>query len=125
MTEFLNIEKRDAMSEESEYLNSKQAVQYLCEKWGMESYSEDAFRALVRLRNIKADLGEGREAKRWKRSTLDKIYKPSKSNPRKSAPKRRKKVQNEEEGERTSSVLYYSSTGKRPPQRRRRLAPAR
>jgi hypothetical protein len=113
------------MSDESEYLNSKQAVQYLCERWGMESYSEDAFRALVRLRNIKPDLGEGREAKRWKRSTLDQIYKPSKSNPRKSAPKRRKKVHEDEGGEEyKSSVLYYTSTSKRPSRRRRRLVPA-
>ena len=73
-----------------EYLSSKQAVEYLAEKWGMASYSEKSFRALVALRGVKPDIGEGRGAKYWTKSTLDLLHKPSKSNPRKSAPKRRR-----------------------------------
>lgn len=92
-----------------EYLNSKQACRYLAEKWGMESYSEDSFRALVRLRGISPDIGEGREAKRWKTSTLDLLYKPSKSNPRKSAPKRRRGKEHTDGDDMTNPSVVLST----------------
>lgn len=60
---------------EKRYLTARQAVHYLAEKWGMESYSMGAFR-IYRLRHkLKPDLGT-ENASLWLPETLDNIPKP-------------------------------------------------
>jgi hypothetical protein len=69
------------MSENEEFLDSAQAVKYLAERWGIDSYSRDAFRALRSRWKIKPTVG-GRTATFWRKSDLDKIPKPDRSRPR-------------------------------------------
>lgn len=77
--------------QKKEYYTAREAAQYLAKKWGIESYSADAFR-LLRWRAEQAgqgiepdlDLGNG---SLWKAETLDTIPKPDRSKPR---PTRRK-----------------------------------
>lgn len=73
------------MSENDEkkgdYLTVDEACAYLAEKWGIESYSQEAFRALRSRKKIKPDLGT-KNASFWKRETLDAIPKPDRSAPR-------------------------------------------
>lgn len=89
------------------YRNSKEACLFLAQQWGMEYYSEDSFRALCFRRKIKADLGEGREAKFYKESTLRNIPKPSKSNPRLKRKKKEKGPDTDSEQEETTMVLLH------------------
>lgn len=85
--------------EKGGYLTVRQAVAYLAEKWGLESYSLDAFRALRSRKKIKPDLS-AENASFWKRETLDAIPKPDKSRPR---PKRKKKAgQHEDDSEKAA-----------------------
>lgn len=85
--------------EKGEYLTVRQALDYLAEKWGFESYSLEAFRTLRSRKKIKPDLS-AENASFWKRETLDNIPKPDKSKPR---PTRRKKTeQNEDHSEKAA-----------------------
>jgi hypothetical protein len=68
-------------SEIEELLNSEQAADYLAKKWGIPSYSMDAFRALRSRWHIKPALGS-KTATFWRKSDLDTIPKPDRSRPR-------------------------------------------
>ena len=68
------------MSEE-ELIDASEAVKYLAERWGMPSYSLDAFKQLRLRHKIKPALSS-RTSTFWRKSDLDKIPKPDKSNPR-------------------------------------------
>lgn len=76
--------------DKKDYYTASEAAQYLAEKWGLESYSVDAFR-LLRWRakeqgnEIEPDLDLG-NGSLWKPETLDAIPKPDRSKPR---PKRK------------------------------------
>lgn len=60
---------------EKEYLTAREAVQYLAEKWGVESYSMTAFRVHRFRHKLEPDLGT-ENSTLWKRETLDNIPKP-------------------------------------------------
>lgn len=60
---------------ENEFLNGREAVQYLRERWKLESYSESAFRVYRMRHEIKPDLTSGNTTF-WRRETLDKIPQP-------------------------------------------------
>jgi hypothetical protein len=79
---------------EKEYYDAGEAVIYLAKKWGMKSYSVDAFKMLRHRRGIKPDI-EAKTASLWKKSTLDTIEKPDRGGQRSYAPRpnRRKKSQ--------------------------------
>jgi len=66
---------------EKEFLTAHEAVQYLAEKWGVESYSVGTFRAYRRRHELKPDLGT-ENASLWRRETLDRIPKPNMGRPR-------------------------------------------
>lgn len=77
-----------------EYLNGREAVEYLSNKWGI-SYNDRRFRSwLSRLRHeqdiaIEPDIRVQQNASLWLKETLDRIPKPDRSKPR---PSRRKAV---------------------------------
>lgn len=63
-------------------MDANEAAEYLAKRWGLESYSIDAFKQLrMRRKDIQPDLA-ARRATFWKKSTLDKIEKPDRSRPR-------------------------------------------
>lgn len=68
-------------------LTAGQAAQYLAEKWGIESYSTDAFRMLRHRWGLKPAILISENATLWRRSDLDSIPKPSRNNPRPRAKK--------------------------------------
>lgn len=86
-----------------ELLDGREAAQYLARKWGMESYSIDAFRMLRYRYQIKPALSS-KTATFWRTSDLDLIPKPSRNNPR---PKRAKKNdEGDEEDEEKACVMF-------------------
>lgn len=60
---------------EKEFLNGREAVRYLAERWGMESYSLEAFRVYRSRLDLEPDLGT-ENASFWRKETLDAIPKP-------------------------------------------------
>jgi hypothetical protein len=84
------------MNEEQfeELLDGSEAAQYLAKRWGIESYSIDAFRMLRYRYNIKPVLSS-KTATFWRTSDLDAIPQPSRHNPR---PKRTKKNTSGDDG---------------------------
>jgi hypothetical protein len=67
-------------------LDAGQAAQYLAEKWGMESYSTEAFKMLRHRRSIEPAIPL-KNASLWRKADLDLIPKPDRSKPR---PRRKK-----------------------------------
>src|SRR5579885_916653 len=98
------------MTEEKEYYDAGEAVVYLAKRWGMESYSVDAFKMLRHRRGIKPDI-EAKTASLWKKSTLDTIEKPDRGGQRPYAPRpgRRKKRGQASGGKDSASVLRRKS----------------
>lgn len=89
-----------------ELLDANEAVKYLAERWGIESYSLVAFRSLRFRYNIKPALAS-KTATFWRKSDLDQIPRPSKSNPR---PKRKRQSEGSaEDDNRGSSVVLGAS----------------
>lgn len=82
-----------------ELLDVNEAVKYLAERWGIESYSLVAFRSLRFRYDIKPALAS-KTATFWRKSDLDQIPKPSKSNPR---PKRKRQSEDSDEHDSGSS----------------------
>lgn len=76
------------MGDQEPLMDVNEAVKYLAGRWGMESYSLEAFNKLRQRRNIEAPLGS-KNSTFWTKSVLDTITKPDKGNPR---PKRSKKA---------------------------------
>lgn len=70
------------MEEEQQLLEANEAVKYLAQRWGIESYSLEAFRMLRYRHHIKPALSS-RTSTFWRKSDLDKIEKPDRSKPRK------------------------------------------
>lgn len=97
------------MSEPNEeLLEANEAVKYLARRWGIESYSLEAFR-MLRFRNpdIKPALSS-RTSSFWRKSDLDLIPKPDRSKPR---PLRRVKktgVSGETDGSKRTVMLMES-----------------
>lgn len=60
---------------EKEFLNGREAVQYLAKRWEIESYSLGAFRVYRNRLGIEPDLGT-ENASFWRKETLDHIPKP-------------------------------------------------
>lgn len=86
------------MSDVEELLNSEQAVDYLAQRWGIPSYSMDAFRALRSRWRIKPALAS-KTATFWRKADLDRIPKPDRSRPR------GKRVKKSTDGENSSVML--------------------
>lgn len=66
---------------EDQFLEANDAVKYLAERWGVESYSLDAFRMLRWRYHIKPALSS-RTSTFWRKSDLDKIPKPDRTRSR-------------------------------------------
>jgi hypothetical protein len=81
---------------DEELMEANEAVKYLAERWGMDSYSLVAFRSLRFRYKIEPALAS-RTATFWRKSDLDKIPKPDKSKPR--GPRKKKKTEDSDEGE--------------------------
>lgn len=60
---------------EKKYLTAREAVQYLAKKWGIESYSLEAFRVYRFRHHLEPDLST-ENTSLWTRKTLDTIPKP-------------------------------------------------
>ena len=60
---------------EEDFLEANDAVKYLAKRWGIESYSLEAFRMLRYRHHIKPALSS-RTSTFWRKSDLDKIPKP-------------------------------------------------
>ena len=84
-----------------ELMDAPQAVQYLAQKWGIESYSVAAFKTLRHRWKLQPALASPK-ATFWRKSDLDKIPKPSRSNPR---PLRRRLKKTDGGGGENSSVM--------------------
>lgn len=69
------------MSDNPEFLTASEAVKYLAERWGIEEYSLEAFRALRFRLHIKPAFGSNNSTF-WRKSDLDNIEKPDRSKPR-------------------------------------------
>lgn len=74
---------------DEQLIDASEAAQYLAKRWGIASYSIDAFKQLRLRHNIKPALAS-KTATFWRKSDLDKIPKPDRSRPR---PSRRKKTE--------------------------------
>lgn len=68
-------------SKDEPLMDANQAAEYLAKRWGLESYSIQAFKQLRMRKGIRPDLA-ARRATFWRKSTLDKIEKPDRSQPR-------------------------------------------
>lgn len=99
-----DTEEGDTMDSDEKLLDANEAVKYLAERWGVESYSLVAFRSLRFRYNIKPALA-AKTATFWRKSDLDQIPKPSKSNPR---PKRKKAGDDSEDDGTNTSVRFLS-----------------
>ena len=89
------VESRRTMTQgDEELLDANAACAYLAKRWGVSSYSLLAFRSLRHRHKIKPALA-AKTATFWRKSDLDKIPKPSRSNPR---PDQRKKRDDEPGG---------------------------
>lgn len=69
------------MNEEEQLLEANDAVKYLAQRWGIESYSLEAFRMLRYRWHIKPALSS-KTSSFWRKSDLDNIPKPDRSRPR-------------------------------------------
>ena len=95
-------------------LDSEQAVQYLAKKWKMESYSKGAFRALRFRLNHETDLNiqpvlATKTATFWRKSDLDRIPKPDRTQPRGPRAKKNNDEGDDTEGRIPSVMLTASS----------------
>ena len=70
-----------------ELIDASEAVKYLAERWGMPSYSLDAFKQLRLRHKIKPALSS-KTSTFWRKRDLDKIPKPDRSNPRRKRSKK-------------------------------------
>lgn len=86
--------------EEKEFLEASEAANYLAERWGLPSYSAEAFKMLRHRWNIHPAIKTS-NATLWRKSDLDKIEKPDRSRSR----GKRIKVEDEEDGFSTSVIL--------------------
>jgi hypothetical protein len=90
--------------DKEELIDASEAVKYLAERWGMPSYSLDAFKQLRLRHKIKPALSS-RTSTFWRKSDLDSIPKPDRSRPR------GKRVKKNDEGESNfSSVMLMGNT---------------
>lgn len=88
-------------SDDNRLLEASEAVKYLAERWGVESYGIVAFRSLRFRHNIQPTL-QAKNTTFWKKSDLDQIPKPDRSRPR---GKRTRKSDTSKEGN-SSSVRF-------------------
>lgn len=86
-----------------EILEANDAVKYLAARWGIESYSLEAFRMLRARYGIQPAL-RSKTATFWRKSDLDQIPKPDRSKPRGS----RKRVEVEGDDSGNPSVVLMS-----------------
>jgi hypothetical protein len=66
---------------EEQLIDASEATRYLAQKWGIPSYSMDAFKQLRLRHHIKPALSS-KTATFWRKSDLDQIPKPDRSRPR-------------------------------------------
>lgn len=82
-----------------------EAAKYLAKKWGMDSYSLEAFRMHRKRWNVHPSLSS-ENATFWRKSDLDKLPKPDKSRPR--SP--RKKENEDSDNPATSQCMLMNRT---------------
>ena len=86
-----------------EILEANDAVKYLAERWGIKTYSLEAFRMLRARYGIQPAL-RSKTATFWRKSDLDAIPKPDRTRPR--GP--RKKTEVPGDGDESPSVILMS-----------------
>src|SRR5579862_6945155 len=93
--------------EEEQLLEANEAVKYLAKRWGIESYSLEAFRMHRFRHHIKPALAS-KTSSFWRISDLDKIPKPDRNAKR--GPRTKKKPDDGEDGEGIFSKVLLTKT---------------